>query len=133
MIFVASYLFSLVVKMFVRNGFSLTFVVVSVFVLLLAVMTPATRAECDCDKPENEQKERHGFGKFVHNTLCGAKGVVHAATNKVKDGYNYVKNKLSPSDTDSTLRDIKPEETTYDVDLRFGDAGNTENPVNLAN
>lgn len=116
-------LFSLVVKMFSRNGFSLTFLLVSVCVLFL--MAPATRAECDCDKPENEQQERNGFDNILHKTLCGVKGAARTVTNKVKDGYHYVKTKLSSSDSK------QPEETTYpDIDLRFG---NTEKPVNLAN
>lgn len=116
-----------------RNRFSLTFVLASVCVLLLAVMTPATRAECDCDKPEEEQKERHGVSKFFHNTLCGVKGAARSVSNTVKDGYHYVKNKLSSSKSehDSTRTEFIPEETTYHVDLRFG--GNTEPTVNLAN
>lgn len=121
--------------MFSRNGFSLTFLLVSVCVLLLAVMTPATRAECDCDKPENEQKERHGVSKFFHNTLCGVKGAAKSVSNTVKDGFNYVKNKLSSSDT--ARSESIPEATTYKLDLRFldntGNTENTESPVRLAN
>lgn len=113
-----------------RNRFSLTFLVVSVCVLMLAVMTPAARAECDCDKPENEQKERHGVGKFFHSTLCGVKGAAKSVTDTVKDGYRYVKNKLSSSGSESSRPEFIPETTTYQVDLRFD---NEEDHIKLAN
>lgn len=99
---------------------------VSACVLMLVMMTPATRAECDCDKPEEEQKERQGFDKLLHKTICGITGAAKKAKETVKDGYHYVQNKLSSSSSDSK----QPEETTlYDVDVRFG---NTEEPIKLA-
>lgn len=108
-----------------RNGFSLTFLLASVL-LLVVMMTPATRAECDCNKPENEQ--RTGLDKLLHKTICGVKGAAKVVTDKVKDGYHYVQEKLSSSDS------MQPQDmangTVYDVDLRFG---NTEDPIKLAN
>lgn len=122
--------FSLVVKMASRNRISLTISVVSVCVLLLAVMTPAARAECDCDKPEAEQKERGAVGQFFHGALCKVKGATKSVTNTVKDGYHYVKNKLSGSE--SSRSEPVPESTTYpQVDLRFDLP--TEEPIKLAN
>lgn len=114
-----------------RNRFSLTFAVVSVCVLMLAVMTPATRAECDCDKPENEQKDRNGVGKFFHSALCGVKGAARTVTNSVKDGYHYVKNKLSSSGSETSRSEFIPESTTYTVDLRIDDP--EEDAIKLAN
>lgn len=115
--------------MFTRNGFSLTFLLGSVCVLLLVVMTPPARAECDCDKPANEQEERTGWDNILHKTICGVKGAAKTVTSKVKDGYHYVQKKLSSSDSK------QPEQTTetfYDIDLRFGNT-NTEEPIKLAN
>lgn len=113
-----------------RNRFSLTFSVVSVCVLLLAVMGPASGTECDCDKPENEQQERHGVGKFFHSAICGVKGAARTVTTSVKDGYQYVKNKLSSSGSESSRSEFIPETTTYTVDVRFD---NPEEPIKLAN
>lgn len=111
--------------MFSRNGISLTFLLVSVCVLL--VVTRA-RAECDCNQPESENtSERSGVGKFFHNTYCGAKGVAKKVSETVKDGYKYVKNKLSSDDKTQTGQK-QPE--YYDVDLRNGI---TDEPIKLAN
>lgn len=109
--------------MFLRNGFSLTFLLVSAFVLL-TIMAPATKAECDCNKPENEQSSE--WDKILHRTICNVKDAAKTVTDKVKDGYHYVQKKLSSSSSESK----QPEDTTlYDVDLRFG---NTEEPIKLA-
>lgn len=113
-----------------RNRFGPTFAVVSVCVLMLAVMAPATRAECDCDKPENEQMERGAVGKVFHSALCGVKGAAKSVTSSVKNGYHYVKNKLSGSGSESSRPEFVPETTTYQVDLRFDDP---EEPIKLAN
>lgn len=111
--------------MFSRNGFSLTFLLGSVCVLLV-VMTPPTKAECDCDKPENEQ--RTGWDKWMYKAICGVKGAARTVSNKVKDGYHYVKDKLSSSDSKPPQGD-----EYYDIDLRSGFGDNTEKPVQLAN
>lgn len=109
--------------MFLRNGFSLTFLLVSAFVLL-TIMAPATKAECDCNKPESEQATT--LDKILHKTICGVKGAAKTVSDKVKDGYHYVKNKLSSSsDANQTEENV-----TYDVDLRFG---STDEPIQLAN
>lgn len=113
--------------MFSRNGFSLTFLLAS-GLILVALMAPPTRAECDCDKPENEQQQREGWDNILHKSLCAVKGATKTVTDKVKDGYHYVQKKLSSSDP--VQPQVVTNETVYDVDLRFG---NTEEPIKLAN
>lgn len=107
--------------MFSRNGISLTFFLVSVCVLL--VVTPS-RAECDCEKPENDQKERSGVSKVFHDTLCGVKSVAKTVGTSVKDGYKYVKGKFVPETK------TEAPEASFDVDLRGGEI--TEEPIKLA-
>lgn len=112
--------------MFVRYGLSWSLVIVSVCVLL--VITPA-KAECDCEKPDSENT-RTGVDKFFHSTLCGVKGAAKTVGEKVKGGYNYVKNKLSPETTTPATVQL----ATYDIDLRSGvDGGDQPAPVQLAN
>lgn len=113
--------------MFARNGFSLTFLLASVLIVMV-IVAPTARAECDCEKPENEQQERQGWDKILHKTLCGVKGVAKTVTDKVKDGYHYVEKKLSSSGTTQPIEITN--ETVNDFDLR---SGNTEEPIKLAN
>lgn len=108
-----------------RNRISLTYLLVSVCVLL--VVTPA-RAECDCDKPENEQKERSGVTKFFHDTVCGVKTVAKSVGESVKDGYKFVKGKLTPESKTEAPRPIFP-----DIDLRAGEEAAEPVEVKLAN
>lgn len=115
--------------MYVRNDISLTFLVLSVCILLM--ITPA-RAGCDrsiqnnpTDTVSEVTTERSGVSQFFHSTICGAKDVAKKVSETVKDGYKYVKTKLS-SDAKST----QPEQPEfYNVDLR---SGPTEEPIKLA-
>lgn len=115
--------------MMFRNGFSLTFLLISVCILL--VITPHNvNGECDCDnpKPDSEQGKLSGF---IHKVGCSIKSGAKAIGHSVQDGYRYVKNKISPTpkpdaiDTtqtsvDSAVGTGRDQEFIYDIDVRNG-------------
>lgn len=96
-----------------KNGLGLAFLLVSVGVLL--VVAPANvRAECDCDKPDTG--DRSGVSKFFHNVGCGIKSGAKTVAESVKDGYTYVKTKITPGEkTQSPSEEITPAVTSSPV------------------
>lgn len=104
------------------NKISLAFLLISFGVLL--VVTPAqVNAECDCDKQDTingTEAEKSGFSKFFNKVKCGLIVGAKQATDAAKDGYHFVKDKLSSDSTEATYPEI---------DVR---SGNTEVPIKLA-
>lgn len=114
----------------VRNGFSLTLLLMSIGILL--VITPnRVRGECSCDNPDLETGEHGKVSDFFHKVGCGLKKGAKAVKDTVQDGYKFVKNKLSPTTTtqkpfianegDSSISAVgRDQEFIYDIDVRNG-------------
>lgn len=108
-----------------HNKFS--FLLLSVGILLLVAPQNATATECDCDYPNVEMTERGKVADFFHKVGCGIKKGAKAVKESVKDGYHYVKDKISPttpkpsiieSAIDAVSSNGRDQEFIYDIDVR---------------
>lgn len=115
-----------------HNRFS--FLLLSVGILLLVAPQNARATECDCDYPNLEMTERGKVADFFHKVGCGIKKGAKKVGTAVKDGYDYVKDKISPttpkpSIVDSAINAVsspgRDQEFIYDIDVR--NAFNTKN------
>lgn len=80
------------------------------------------------------QRKRGKFADFFHKVGCGIKKGAKAVKETVKDGYDYVKDKISPTTPKPNIIDSaintfsssgRDQEFSYDIDVR--NAFNTKN------
>lgn len=71
------------------------------FVAVSILMSVQVKADCGTiDKiKQTVQPERGAFSEFIHSVGCGIQNGAKAVGDSVKDGYNYVKEKISPTPT----------------------------------
>lgn len=71
------------------------------FVAVSILMSVQVQGDCDTiDKiTQTVQQDRGAFSDFIHSVGCGIKNGAKAVGDTVKDGYNYVKEKISPTPT----------------------------------
>lgn len=86
--------------MFARNGFSLAFLLVSVGILL--VIAPARTEESTERNCSNNSSGLSGLDGFLHKVKCVLKNAGEQIDKTVKDGYNYVKKKVTPNNGQTT-------------------------------
>lgn len=108
-----------------HNKFS--FLLLSVGILLFVAPQNASANEYDCDYPNVEMTERGKFADFFYKVGCGIEKGANAVKETVKDGYNYIKGKISPTTPKPSIVSSfgRDQEFIYDIDVR--NALNTTN------
>lgn len=71
------------------------------FVAVSILLSVQVKGDCDAvDKiTQTVQQDRGAFAEFIHSVGCGIKNGAKAVGDTVKDGYNYVKEKIAPTPT----------------------------------
>lgn len=79
------------------------------FVAVSVLLSVQVQGDCDAvDKiTQAVQQDRGAFSDFIHSVGCSIKNGAKAVGDTVKDGYNYVKEKISPTPTlEDRIKDI---------------------------
>lgn len=71
------------------------------FVAISILLTVQVQGDCDSvDKiTQMVQQDRGAIGDFLHSVGCSIKNGAKVVGDTVKDGYDYVKEKVSPTPT----------------------------------